>query len=172
MFQHYAHDLVATIGRPARAVLAGFLAISASTALIFGTSITMLGPIIFATGAFVAAAYLVWTALGGRPDGAIEGTSLGAAGLASVALSILTIAPVAFLEVAPGRKVELHVDNKPQLPKLLEIVQHSSEAERRTQSDVSGLLPLNNAMRNGAGFSLYFPLGQAYTFAYLARLSI
>lgn len=168
VFQHYAHDLIATIGRSARTVLAGLLAISASTALFFGTSITMLGAIIFATGSFVAAAYLAWTALGGWRAGVIEETSLGAAGLVSVALSALAIAPVAFLEVAPGRKVELHVDNRPQLHELVKIVQNSSEAERRAQSDVSGLLPLNNAMRNGAGFSLHFPIGQAYTFAYLS----
>ncbi len=118
---HSARPL-SDLGRAPRLALAMYFLACGGVAAIFGYSVNPLGASIAAACCAIGAVYLGLTASGRAGMALFEHRNFGQAGIALVALSLISVAPAAFDEVLPGAATKLHVDNKPALPQLFSIV--------------------------------------------------
>ncbi len=169
---HHARH-ISQLGRATRLGLAIYFLVCGSVAAVFGYAASPVGASIATAFCATAAAYFGFTASGRRGVDGLERRSLGQTGMALVALSLATVAPTAFVEYLPGTDTKLHVDNKPALPQLFSMILADPSSYVRIETDYRGVQTLHAQRRGGATFSLYFPRGQAYTFANLsAKVSL
>lgn len=173
LFQHHGSRRLAELGRPARLALGGYCLAAAAGTLAFGIVGTPVFSALAAGAAAVlllsAAGYLLATSCGWQGMQRAEAGTMAVVGIGLAIVTLLVTAPMAFLERHPEHGRRLHVDNRPELPRLFQVVETDGQAYFRFFRDVGSVWFLHAQERGDAAFSLHYPRSQAYTFAYLSE---
>ena len=173
IFQSCEERRITSFGQRSRIALGVYFALAGTTCAIFGIAnsfiLASVSAAIVSILLLMMAIYFILAVFTNWNFNYIENIKLSNWALGLGLLSILMLAPTAFVEDNPVRDKPLHVNNKVELPKLYEIVMKDTDGYYQFLKDTGGIWFLHSFRRGGATFSLHFPKGQAYSYSLISE---